>query len=143
MTFELYPLFPFLALGLVALVAMLMSVLVSNASRVGYFSVAGLAAVGVGSAAYGQHYPAKVAGLPATAAWVLSGKHPPAVVLETLHRTAEAHAIRADDLAERMRLWLPVLLVLTIGGGVTLWYGLAIFGPWLELLREMLERLND
>jgi type II secretory pathway component PulF len=83
------------------------------------------------------------AGLPATAAWVLSGKHPPAVVLETLHRTAEAHAIRADDLAERMRLWLPVLLVLTIGGGVTLLYGLAVFGPWLELLREMLERLND
>jgi NADH-quinone oxidoreductase subunit N len=49
---------------------MLMSVLVSNASRVGYFSVAGLAAVGVGSAAYGQHYPAKVAGLLNGAVWI-------------------------------------------------------------------------
>ncbi|MDB5097986.1 MAG: nuoN [Cyanobacteria bacterium RYN_339] len=70
MTLELYPLFPFLALGILALVAMLLSVLVSNATRVAYFSVAGLALVGVGSSAYGAHYPGGVARMFGGAVWI-------------------------------------------------------------------------
>lgn len=63
MSFDLYPMFPFVLLCTVAIAAMLLSVLVSNASRVGYFAVAGLTATGLASAAYGSHYPGHVAKL--------------------------------------------------------------------------------
>lgn len=61
MSLDLYALFPFLLLNGVAIVAMLLSVLVTNAARVGYFAVGGLALTGLSAAAYGAHHQGKAA----------------------------------------------------------------------------------
>jgi hypothetical protein len=43
----------------------------------------------------------------------------------------------ADRRAERLRTLAPIVLLVCLGGTVTLLYGLALFAPFVELLRSL------
>ncbi len=68
--------------------------------------------------------------------WLLSAQVGTTPLIQSLHSYAQGERRRAEYLADWLRIQLPVLLTLGIGGTVTLAYALAVLGPWYGLLFE-------
>ena len=54
-----------------------------------------------------------------------------------LRHAAESYRRRADDQAELVRLLAPAVLMLLVGGSVTVFYALMLFVPYVSLLRSL------
>ncbi len=76
-------------------------------------------------------------GFPPLLRWVMGAGHRSGALLTALRHAAEIYRGRAARQADAARLLLPLLLTVTIGGGVTLVYALLLFGPWVVLLRSL------
>jgi len=56
---------------------------------------------------------------------------------QTMRYAADVYHRRARHQAEKIRLFLPIVLTLAIGGGVTLLYVLFVLGTWPSPLRTL------
>ncbi len=82
---------------------------------------------------------AAAAGCPAMLAWVVSrGGHQPFMV-ETLRRIAESYRRQAERLEDRLRIYLPLVLSVVVGGTAVVIYAISVLWPWYELMFDMSE----
>jgi len=75
--------------------------------------------------------------LPSVLAWLMVAGYRRGSLGQTMRYAADVYHRRARHQAEKIRLFLPIVLTLTIGGGVTLLYVLFVLGTWLSLLRTL------
>jgi general secretion pathway protein F len=69
--------------------------------------------------------------------WTLATGQTQGSLPDSLHNLADIYRKRAKYLAEKLYLFLPVLLMVVIGAGATLLYGLSLFIPLVNLLKEL------
>jgi len=79
----------------------------------------------------------KDTGLPPLAAWLLIAGEKRGALLPALRHTAETYHQRARYLAEKARVFVPILLTLVIGGGAVAVYAALVFGSWITILRTL------
>ena len=58
-----------------------------------------------------------------------------------VRHTAQIYRQRTLRQADRLRVYLPTLLTIAIGGAATLIYCLALFVPYTNLLKDLADRL--
>lgn len=76
-------------------------------------------------------------GIPPMLAWLLVQESSQSALVEALRRIATTYHRRAAQLEDRLRLYLPLILVLCVGGTAVVAYALTVFLPWFDLLFEM------
>jgi general secretion pathway protein F len=76
-------------------------------------------------------------GLPPLLRWVLATGTLQGDLVGALRQMADLYRRRAHYLAEKLRLLLPVLLLMVIGAGAALLYALALFVPLTLLLKDL------
>jgi len=69
--------------------------------------------------------------------WVLATGQQQGSLVAALHNLADLYRKRAKFQAEKLSLFLPTILMLAIGASATLLYGLALFLPLINILREL------
>ena len=69
--------------------------------------------------------------------WVLATGQEQGSLVAALRNLAEVYRKRAQYQADKLSVFLPVILMIAIGAGATLFYALALFIPLTELLREL------
>jgi general secretion pathway protein F len=72
--------------------------------------------------------------LPPLIHWLMLAAARDGALLQGLKSAAETYRRRTVQQSEVIRMFLPVLLTLTVSGGVTLVYALIVFGPYTALL---------
>jgi general secretion pathway protein F len=80
---------------------------------------------------------AAAAGLFPLLGWIMAAGHRQSGLAAALHRTAEMYYRRGKSQAETARIFLPVLLTLTVAGTATLAVALLLLGPWFWFLFEL------
>jgi type II secretory pathway component PulF len=75
--------------------------------------------------------------LPPMVRWLLMSHSDSAHLASALRHYAQSEHRRAEYWAQWLRVQLPVLLTIVIGGGATLAYALAVFVPWCGVLRDL------
>jgi general secretion pathway protein F len=69
--------------------------------------------------------------------WVLSTGSAQGSLVAALGNLAEVYRKRAKFQAEKLHVLLPTLLMIVLGAGATLFYGLSLFVPLSNMLREL------
>lgn len=69
--------------------------------------------------------------------WLLLAGREREALLSALRVTADTYRRRAAQQAELARVLLPAVLMMAIGGTVTLVYGITMFMPWILLLNRL------
>ena len=69
--------------------------------------------------------------------WLLAGRANRPHLADTLRQTADSYRRRAERLDERLRIFLPVVLSLVIGGTAVVLYALSVMVPWYTMLVEL------
>jgi type II secretory pathway component PulF len=69
--------------------------------------------------------------------WLVLSERPNPNLAAALRKLADFYAAKAAYEAERVRMFLPMLLTCVIGGGATLLYGLMVFGTWRSILETL------
>ena len=69
--------------------------------------------------------------------WVLATGQQQGSLVAALHNLADLYRKRAKYQAEKLSVFLPTILMVAIGATATLLYGLALFLPVTNLLREL------
>ena len=69
--------------------------------------------------------------------WVLATGQEQGSLVAALHNLAEVYRKRATYQADKLSVFLPTVLMIAIGASATLFYGLALFIPLTNLLREL------
>jgi type II secretory pathway component PulF len=76
-------------------------------------------------------------GLPPLVLWPIVSRQPQAMLLPALRRAAETYRRRAERHAGALRVYLPVVLTLCAGGGITVAYALAVMWPYFTILENI------
>jgi type II secretory pathway component PulF len=76
-------------------------------------------------------------GIPPLLRWSLAYDHRRADLAGALRQTARTYRRRAEDAAEWLQVYLPVILTAGIGGTVTVIYVACVMVPWYWLLESM------
>ena len=69
--------------------------------------------------------------------WVLATGQEQGSLVAALHNLADVYRKRAQYQADKLSVFLPTVLMIAIGASATLFYGLALFIPLTNLLREL------
>ena len=69
--------------------------------------------------------------------WVLATGQAQGSLVAALHNLAGLYRKRAKFQAEKLYVFLPMILLIVIGATATLFYGLALFVPLASMLREL------
>jgi general secretion pathway protein F len=69
--------------------------------------------------------------------WVLASGQDQGSLVAGLRHLTDLYRKRAAYQAEKLYIFLPIVLLIAIGAGATLIYGLALFIPVIEMLREL------
>jgi general secretion pathway protein F len=69
--------------------------------------------------------------------WVLATGQEQGSLVTALHNLADVYRKRAQYQADKLSVFLPTILMIAIGASATLLYGLALFIPMTNLLREL------
>jgi type II secretory pathway component PulF len=69
--------------------------------------------------------------------WVLATGQEQGSLVAALHNLADVYRKRATYQADKLSVFLPTVLMIAIGASATLFYGLALFIPLTNLLREL------
>ena len=75
--------------------------------------------------------------LPAFMKWMMVSSEAQGTMNQTLQQIADLHRRRAAFQADWLKLLLPLILVVVIGGGSAFCYALSLFGPLSELLQRL------
>jgi hypothetical protein len=78
-----------------------------------------------------------VAALPPLLLWLLQSTRGQDALAPALHHAADTYRMRAQYQAGLAQILVPVVATLVIGGGVALAYTLAVFGPYISILRAI------
>ncbi len=79
----------------------------------------------------------ELAAFPPLLGWLLANaSQQPENLVKALRDMAEAYRHRAKRLDTWLRIYLPMLLTVAIGGTAVFLYALALFIPWFNMLRE-------
>ena len=78
-------------------------------------------------------------GLPPLLTWLLSSGRHGEDLAGALSYAARAYRQRANDIWRRLYFWWPTLMTLLIGGGMLVFYALAVFIPFTTLLQFLAE----
>ena len=76
-------------------------------------------------------------GLPPLLAWLMASAGRQGALLPALQHAAATYHRRARHQADLVRTFLPVLLTVVFGGGITAVYVLALFYPYTAMLRAL------
>jgi type II secretory pathway component PulF len=76
-------------------------------------------------------------GLPPLVCWLLGASSAQPELGGTLRRLADDYQQRAIYQAERIRLFLPLLLTVGVAGTAVAAYALMLFLPWTTVMREV------
>jgi type II secretory pathway component PulF len=77
------------------------------------------------------------AALPSLARWMIAAGERQGGLAATLRQVAQLYRRRAQRQADWMKVVLPVVAVILVGGGTVLLYALALFVPLTGLLRDL------
>jgi general secretion pathway protein F len=77
--------------------------------------------------------PNETFGLPPLVGWLLTSTNH-AALPGALRTAAEGYRRRAQQLDDRLRLYLPLALTIGIGGTAVLLYAVSMLGPWYQML---------
>jgi general secretion pathway protein F len=69
--------------------------------------------------------------------WVLASGQEQGSLVAGLHNLTDVYRKRARYKAEQLYVFLPLVLLITIGAGAVLLYGLALFLPVIDLLQQL------
>lgn len=69
--------------------------------------------------------------------WMISSGEQQGALAATLRQVSDVYHRRALNRAESVKIVLPILLTVIVGGGVVLLYGLTLFVPLSDLLRDL------
>jgi general secretion pathway protein F len=75
--------------------------------------------------------------LPPLLRWLLATGRQQIALADSLHGLAAIYRKRAQHQAEKIRVLLPIMLLLTIGLSATLIFGLSLFIPFTTLLKNL------
>jgi general secretion pathway protein F len=67
--------------------------------------------------------------------WMIPAATSQNILLPALNRAAAMYHHRAEHLAESIRVYVPILMVAVVAGGMTLAYALCLFAPYAAMLR--------
>ncbi len=81
-------------------------------------------------------------GLPPLLCWMLDSSTAQPALAATLRELADDYQQRAASQAERIRVFLPLLLTVGVAGTAVAAYALMLFVPWTTALRELAVRDN-
>ena len=84
----------------------------------------------------GEPQPAN-AGMPSFLYWLLVQSSSSADLVAALRQAARTYRLRATQQAEWIKFIAPILAGVVIGGGATLIYALALFTPFVAMLKEI------
>ena len=76
-------------------------------------------------------------GLPPLLVWLVGGRRSEATLLPALRHAADTYHRRAQQQADLARVLLPLVLTVGISGGLTFLYALALFAPYVMMLRSL------
>jgi type II secretory pathway component PulF len=85
----------------------------------------------------GAEEPRGLAEIPPLLRWLIATGGNQASFAAALRDAADTYRRRAIRRADWLRLYLPMLLTLGIGGTVVLLYALSLFVPWTSMLFEL------
>jgi len=74
---------------------------------------------------------------PPLVVWLISRGEAQDALPRTLRQAAEMYHQRACYQGEAARMFIPVVLTLVFGGGVTLLYGLLVLGSWFSVMNAL------
>jgi len=69
--------------------------------------------------------------------WLIAAGRRRDALLPALRHAAETYRRRAEQQAALARVFLPVLLLIAVGGGVALLYALTLFVPYVSMLKAL------
>lgn len=69
--------------------------------------------------------------------WLIQSGEQQGTLAVSLNRAAEVYRSRAVQRLDAMKIMLPLVIVVVIGGGSTLLYAFTLFGPLIETLRSL------
>jgi general secretion pathway protein F len=75
--------------------------------------------------------------LPPLLCWALATAPHQTALARSLHELAAIYRKQAEYHAERIRVYLPIILLLVIGLSATLFFGLCLFVPFTTLLWDL------
>ncbi|MCC6125249.1 MAG: type II secretion system F family protein [Pirellulales bacterium] len=78
-----------------------------------------------------------LAAFPPLLRWMIPAASGQSLLLPALNRAAVMYRHRAEYLAETIRVYLPLLLIAVVAGGMTLGYTLCLFAPYTAMLRNL------
>ena len=76
-------------------------------------------------------------GFPPFLYWLMASGQSRGALLPALRNASEIYRRRARHQAHLARVFVPILLMIAIGGTVTLAFALLLFAPWVQMLRAM------
>ena len=85
----------------------------------------------------GQTAPAGGAAFPPWVNWLLLAAGRDGALLSAVHHTAAAYHRRARRQSDLLRVFVPIVLTIVVAGGVTALYALALFAPYVAMLRSL------
>lgn len=77
------------------------------------------------------------AALPPLLAWLMGAGQARGELAPALRHAAETYRVRAMVRAELVRVALPVLVTLVVGGTATAAFALLVFGPWISMIHAL------
>jgi general secretion pathway protein F len=69
--------------------------------------------------------------------WMIPAATGKSLLLPALNRAAEMYRHRAEHLADTVRVYMPMLMIAVVAGGMTLCYALCLFAPYTAMLRTL------
>ncbi len=86
--------------------------------------------------------PAQIAGLPPLVGWLLVGGGSQATLVESLRNVARTYQQRVESLDDWLRFYLPLYLIVVIGGTAVVFNALSLLGPWYQMLTHFGDTLK-
>jgi general secretion pathway protein F len=81
--------------------------------------------------------PTRRPGLPPFMLWLLASSDRRSTLISLLGHTAEMYRRRVFRRSDWLRYYLPTLLTVTLGGGVTLCFALSLFMPLIQMFNQI------
>jgi type II secretory pathway component PulF len=99
-------------------------------------------AAGLNQGGFGEETAPVKAAFPPFLRWAISQSDATVGRSDALQMAAEIYEQSAQRRAARLRLLIPAVTCVVVGGGVTLLYGLALFVPVVDMLQTIASPTN-
>jgi type II secretory pathway component PulF len=85
---------------------------------------------------------AQLSGFPPLVGWLLAGGGSQEALVKSLRSTAQTYRRRVERLDDWLRMYLPLILMVLIGGTAVVIYALSLLGPWYQMLTHIGDSLR-